>query len=165
MAEQHDQENIVEEHWLLNHTRTGTLLIVEDDTPLRRLLCKVVTDASYRILEAVNAQQALQLAAAYSNPIDLLLTDVMIPGMRGPELMDRLRHTRPGVKVLFISGYDRALIGDRVRDPAVAFLPKPFTPQALLKGINKLMGGPETQLELLIRRYSASADKRPTQWI
>jgi two-component system cell cycle sensor histidine kinase/response regulator CckA len=84
MAEQHDQENIVEEHWLRNHTRTGTLLIVEDDTPLRRLLCKVVTDASYRILEAVNAQQALQLAAAYSNPIDLLLTDVMIPGMRGP---------------------------------------------------------------------------------
>ena len=89
MAEHQAQENIAEERWLRDHTRTGTLLIVEDDAPLRRLLCKVVTDASYRILEAPNAQQALLLAAAYSNPIDLLLTDVTIPGMRGPELMDR----------------------------------------------------------------------------
>jgi two-component system cell cycle sensor histidine kinase/response regulator CckA len=165
MAEHQAQENIAEERWLRDRTRTGTLLIVEGDTQLRRLLCKVVTDASHRILEASNAQQALQLVAAYANPIDLLLTDVMIPGMHGPELMDRLRHSRPDVKVLFISGHDRGLIGDLVRDPAVAFLPKPFTPKALLNGINKLMASPETQLELLIRRYSASVDKRTTQWI
>jgi CheY-like chemotaxis protein len=120
-------------------SQMATVLVVEDETPLRQLVCKILTGARYQVLAAANGQEALLLAAHSAKPIDLLLTDVLMPGMSGPELMDKLRQSRPELVVLFMSGYDRELLGQRELGPALKFLPKPFTPQALLAVVNDLV--------------------------
>jgi signal transduction histidine kinase len=120
---------------------TGTVLLVEDETPLRKLVSRVLTGSRFHVLEAAHGQDALRLAAECAQPIDILLSDVLMPGMSGPELMDRLRQSRPEMLVLFMSGYDKELLGQRGADPMVRFVPKPFTPQALLAAVHELVGG------------------------
>jgi len=136
--------------------RSGTVLVVEDETALRKLVSKVLTGTRYRVLEASHGQEALALAADHGKPIDLLLTDVLMPGMSGPELMDHLRRTQSDMLVLFMSGYDRELLGKRAADPGVRFLPKPFTPQTLLATVNDLLGAGSG----IVRSRQASSKKR-----
>jgi CheY-like chemotaxis protein len=119
--------------------RAGSILLVEDEAPLRRLVMKVLTGAGYKVLEAVNGDEALALAARHSS-IDLVLTDVVMPGLSGPDLATRLLTDRPGLVVLFMSGYDRELIDNKSTERAASFLPKPFTPRALLEKIGELIG-------------------------
>jgi signal transduction histidine kinase/CheY-like chemotaxis protein len=120
-----------------NHS--GTLLVVEDETPLRRLICRILASVGYNILEAASGEEAFHLATQNGVAIDLLLTDVLMPGMSGADLMDKLRAHRSELTVLFMSGYDRELVGQRERLPGVAFLPKPFTPQTLTNTVRQML--------------------------
>jgi signal transduction histidine kinase/ActR/RegA family two-component response regulator len=122
--------------------RTGKILVVEDEVPLRRLVVKVLKGAGYEVIEAINGEEALALASRHPS-IDLVLSDVVMPVVSGPELIARLRTTRPELVVLFMSGYDRALIDHKTLEGAASFLPKPFSPRTLLARVAELIGGQE----------------------
>ena len=123
------------------HDDRKTVLIVEDERQLRRLIIELFTRAGYHVLEAACAEDARQLAERYSSPIHMLVTDVRMPGMGGPRLMDLLRQDRPQILVLFLSGYGQEMIGERIQHPGVAFLAKPFTALALLEKTQELLSG------------------------
>jgi two-component system, cell cycle sensor histidine kinase and response regulator CckA len=128
---------------------TETLLLVEDEEQVRVVACEILKDEGYRVLEAASPTEALTVAAAFSGPIDLLVTDVILPEMNGRVLSERLRRARPTLEVLFMSGYtDKALDPDGVLAPGSAFLQKPITPQALTSAVRRLLdSGPETRSE------------------
>jgi CheY-like chemotaxis protein len=93
------------------------------------------------VLEAEHGAQALEIMAARSEPVDLLLTDVIMPGISGRELADQLQRSHPGIKVLFMSGYtDEAISHHGVLVSGVAFLEKPFTPDILLRKVREILG-------------------------
>ena len=119
-------------------------MVVEDEAPLRRLVCTILAGAGYKVAEAANGSEALSLALQYRERIDVLLTDVVMPGISGPDLVERLRASRRDLIVIFMSGYDQNLLDKPVPEKAV-FLPKPFTPDALLARIAEVMGESETR--------------------
>lgn len=109
-----------------------TILLVEDDSGVRELLRQVLSRLGYTLLEARNGQEALRLIADYADPIHLLLTDVIMPGISGKALAEALAHIRPDLKRLFMSGYtDEAIVQHGVLDSGMAFLQKPFSPMTL----------------------------------
>jgi DNA-binding NtrC family response regulator len=111
---------------------TETLLIVEDDEAVRLLTRVMLEKAGYRVFDAGNPQQAEALFAENPRLFDLLLTDVIMPGLSGPKLFERLDRLRPGLKVLYVSGYtDDAMAHQGQLDPGVGFLQKPFTADEL----------------------------------
>jgi two-component system cell cycle sensor histidine kinase/response regulator CckA len=115
----------------------ANILVVEDDGPLRELLRLTLESGDYHVAVAADGAEALRLVERQSLPIALLVSDVVMPGMAGPELARRLAASRAGLKVLLLSGYprDRALL-----DPQVAFLQKPFHPRSLLATVRELLG-------------------------
>jgi CheY-like chemotaxis protein len=115
---------------------SATILVVEDEAPLRNLLENVLTERGFRVLAAPDGPQAVALAQAEPGKIDLLLTDVRMPGMDGFELHERLREMRGDMKVLFISGY---ALGRALYHP---FLAKPFRPAALVRKVHEVLAGP-----------------------
>ncbi len=117
-----------------------TILLVEDDAEVRRLTQRVLQGQGYTLLSAQNGQEAIQLAAQHPAPIGLLLTDVVMPGMSGKALAEKLSLIQPNLKMLFISGYtDNAIAHHRVLDPEVAFLQKPFSPKALSGKVRQVL--------------------------
>ena len=119
---------------------TETILLVDDTDPVRRLARDVLSGAGYRVLEAGGADEALQLAGAQASSIDLLVTDVVMPGHSGMELADRLRTSRSNVRVLYISGYtDAAIVRGGLLAENAAFLQKPFTPDDLLRKVRQVL--------------------------
>src|SRR5574341_1457167 len=117
-----------------------TVLLVEDEKAVRTLARQSLEQFGYRVLESGSGQQALLLAQGYREPIDLLLTDVVMPGMSGRELAERLTRVRPGLRVLYTSGYtDSAIVHHGVLDPGVAYLPKPYTPDAVARKVRELL--------------------------
>ena len=127
-----------------------TLLIVEDQGEVRRLALSILKGSGYRLLEAENAEQALQLSAGYAGGIDLLITDVIMPGLNGRQLADRLANERPGLKVLYTSGYAADVIAlEGSLEPGMAYLPKPFGAAQLAAKVREVLGagrGPSTLL-------------------
>ncbi len=120
-----------------------TLLVVEDDDPIRGLAVLVLREHGYRVLEARDAAGALAVMRGEMDAIDLLVTDVVLPGMSGSELAECLSSLRPRTRVLFISGYTAGSAGlTRIPGEGVRFLPKPFTPEALLRGIREILDVP-----------------------
>jgi signal transduction histidine kinase len=118
-----------------------TVLVAEDEPLVRVLVRKTLTQAGYRVLEAGGGEEALQLAARHDGTIHLLVTDVVMPGMSGRELMRRLAEVRPSVKVLYMSGYsDEAVERHGVLDPGTAFMQKPFTPSVLARRVREVLG-------------------------
>ncbi len=117
---------------------SGTILVAEDEAPLRRLIATTLATAGYHVLPAASGEEALALASP-SQRIDLLLTDVIMPGMSGPELVSRFHATRPGCPILYLSGYDNDLIDQKTLESTASFLPKPFMPRALLTRIAELL--------------------------
>jgi DNA-binding response OmpR family regulator len=112
---------------------SGTLLVVDDQQALRAAICDTLLEQGYNPIEARDGLDALDLAARYQGAIQLLLTDVVIPRMSGPELAQRLRAARPEMRALFMSGYPDETISRHGLDVAsVSFIQKPFTPDALL---------------------------------
>jgi len=118
---------------------TSTILVVEDDTSVRRYTAKVLADAGYALLEAADAAQAFEIAQRHNGPIDLLLTDMVMPGAPGTELATRLRATYPEVRVLLVSGYSELLVQDRFPDKTFHYLQKPFSPDQLTRAVNGLL--------------------------
>jgi CheY-like chemotaxis protein len=118
-----------------------TVLLVEDHAEVRRLALRILQSNGYRLLEAANGPDALALSRNHAGPIHLLLTDVVMPGMTGRELATRLLKMRPGVKVLYVSGYTADVIGRAgVLEPDVAYLPKPFSPAQLSIKVREVLG-------------------------
>ncbi len=114
---------------------SAKILFVEDDSMLRRLGTAVLSQAGYDVISAPDGEQALDLAVE-SNHLDLLVTDVLMPGMNGSELAERLTTLRPGLPVLFVSGFtEDLLISDGRLTEGVELLAKPYTPDALLERV------------------------------
>lgn len=120
--------------------RTGTILLVEDQAAIRMLLEDVLSEAGHRILAAADGRAALELATEYTGAVDLLITDVVMPEMSGPDLASRITPLRPSVIVLYMSGYtDHALLHRGAIEQGAAFLQKPFLPESLLSKIDELL--------------------------
>ncbi len=117
-----------------------TILIVEDHAPVRELVRQILQRQGYILLEAQNGQEALRLIANYADPIHLLLTDVVMPGLSGKALAEEAAHLRPDMKILFMSGYtDETITHHGVIERGVAFLQKPFTPTALARKVRAVL--------------------------
>ncbi|MEO8294575.1 MAG: response regulator [Gemmatimonadota bacterium] len=120
---------------------TETILLVEDEVAVRRLASRVLRQQGYVVLEATNGREALRLVEQHKPRLDLLVTDVVMPGMSGPELATRLTGQHPMLKVLYISGYADEALGQRgILNEGVDFLQKPFTPQDLTRRIREGLG-------------------------
>ena len=127
---------------------TETVLLVEDEPQVRAIVRMTLSRHGYRVLEAQNAGEAFLICEQHQTRIDLLLSDVVMPRMSGPELADRLLAMRPQLRVLFVSGYTESSF-KRLTAPdgagaAGAFLAKPFTPDALLRKVREVLDGPRS---------------------
>ncbi len=120
-----------------------TVLVAEDEPALRRMVEEVLTDGGYEVLAAPDPEQALAIAAAHAGTIHLLLTDVVMPGMSGREVAERLTSGRPQMRVLYMSGYtDEALGRHGILGQGLHFIQKPFAPGALLGRIREVLDAP-----------------------
>jgi len=115
---------------------TETVLVVEDQLHVRKLTCAILEELGYQILEASHGEEALRLAAMHKGPLDLVLTDVIMPGMHGPELANRLKRTRQ-LRVLFMSGYSGSIESED--DPEVGHIRKPFTADILARKVREVL--------------------------
>ena len=118
-----------------------TVLVVEDQEAVRELTKTVLEAYGYRVFEATNGDEALAFVKQHSDEIHLLLTDVILPGMNGKDLSERLRRLRPKLKVLFTSGYTAEVVGRRgVTERDLAYLPKPVSPETLVAKVRDVLG-------------------------
>jgi CheY-like chemotaxis protein len=117
-----------------------TVLVVEDEEIVRDLVCAVLEEEGYNVICAADGLEALDVAGKFDGNIHLLVTDVIMPHMNGPELATKLSELRPDMKVLYVSGYSDNDIGDHgVLDPRFELLQKPFSPQALARKIRDVI--------------------------
>jgi PAS domain S-box-containing protein len=132
---------------------TETILLVEDEEVVRGLTRKILMQAGYSVLDAKGGDEAIRLCQAHAGPIDLLLTDVVMPEISGKEVADRLLELRPSIRVLYMSGYtDEAIVQHGVLDANVKFIQKPFTWVGLTRKVR----------EVLNRKTSLSTDYTDT---
>lgn len=123
-----------------SQTGTETILLVEDEEIVRNLASQILSERGYQVLEADHPEQALKISAQFDRPIDLILTDVIMPGMNGKELVKTLCSQRPGIKVLFMSGYtDESILQLDVSGPGAKFIQKPFNDEALLEKVRGIL--------------------------
>jgi len=118
------------------------ILLVDDDLAVMRFAARVLSSRGYAVLEASSPNQAIDIAKQHEGTIDLLLTDIVMPGGTGRALAMTLRESSPGLKVLFMSGYTtEAIVDCAMLDPAVAFIGKPFTAQHLAEKVRETIDG------------------------
>jgi len=117
-----------------------TILVVDDDAWVRALARDVLAADGYRVLEAADGPDAVRVASEHPGPIHLLLTDVVMPGMNGCELAAGLAARRPGMKVMFMSAYDRDFLVARGLDPTGPVITKPFTIEYLARRVGMVLG-------------------------
>jgi signal transduction histidine kinase len=118
----------------------GCVLVVEDEEDVRKYAVEVLESHGYTVLPAADGETALQLAAGYAETIDLLITDVVLPGINGREVAEQLRTQRPGIRVLYKSGYARDVIARHgVLAPEVEYLAKPYSPADLLSRVQQIL--------------------------
>ncbi len=117
-----------------------TILVLEDEPRVRKLICEVLTGRGYRVLEAVRGEEAIRIAEEHGGGIQLLLTDVVMPEMSGPQALEQMRSRYPHLKVLFMSGYtDEAMRHHGILDSGAPFLQKPFLPEALARKVREVL--------------------------
>jgi PAS domain S-box-containing protein len=121
----------------------GHVLVVEDQAEVRSLTCRILQAGGYSVTSAANGDEALRLAESCDVAIDLLLTDVVMPGMTGPELAARMRSGRPGLKVLFMSGYSDGGSMHGLTGAVRPYLQKPFAPAQLTATVLEILGSPQ----------------------
>jgi two-component system cell cycle sensor histidine kinase/response regulator CckA len=123
-------------------TGVGTLLLVEDEDAVRLFGARALRNKGYKVLEAKNGENALEVMAQAGGPVDLVITDVVMPVLDGPELVKRVRESNPSMKVIFISGYAEDSFRAKVsQDADIHFLPKPFSLQQLAGKVKEVMAG------------------------
>ena len=133
------QEAEVQDHRDL--TGAGTLLLVEDEDAVRAFSARALRNKGYNVLEANSGETALEILARQEDPIDLLVTDVVMPRLDGPSLVKEVRQTRPDLKVIFISGYAEDSFRKRLdEDTGIHFLPKPFSLKQLAGKVKEVLG-------------------------
>jgi CheY-like chemotaxis protein len=115
-----------------------TILLVEDEEAVRAVAL-LILQRHYTVLEARDGEEALEVSRRWAEPIDLLLTDVLMPRLNGQQLADRLRPERPGMRILFMSGCTGEVNLDAPDQPAGAFLSKPFTPDTLVHKVREVL--------------------------
>ena len=119
---------------------TETILVVEDDKLLREFICEVLMTNGYSIISASNGSEALDLALQHKNKIDLLLTDVVMPGMSGRTLAAQMMESHPAMKILYMSGYtENAIVHHSVLDRGVELIQKPFTIGMLARKVREIL--------------------------
>jgi two-component system, cell cycle sensor histidine kinase and response regulator CckA len=117
-----------------------TVLVVEDDAFVRNLVCRILRQRGCTVLDAANGKAALAIAREYGGDIHLVITDVVMPGMSGKDLIAQLEGMRPGIKTLYVSGYtDKAVVHHGILDSDAAFLQKPFTTENLMQKIQEVI--------------------------
>ncbi len=118
----------------------GTILVVEDQPEVRSVVHEALSRHGYRVLMATNGSEALDIAVAHADRIDLLITDVVMPGLSARELADRFRRRHPKGRVLYMSGYtDDSVVRRGILEQSVEFIQKPFTPAGLLRRIREVL--------------------------
>ena len=127
--------------------KAETILVVEDEEVVRLLLCSVLSEVGYEVLCAATPSAAIELASEHPTPIQLLVTDVVMPEMHGPVLARALSTAQPGMKVLFVSGYSENDISDQgVIEPDLEVLQKPFTQQMLVRKVQVILENETAQI-------------------
>jgi two-component system, cell cycle sensor histidine kinase and response regulator CckA len=117
-----------------------SILLVEDDTLVRRVAVEVLTRAGYQVVEASNGREALQIFGEQEGRLHLMVTDVVMPGMSGRDLADKLADLNANIKVLFMSGYtENAVVHHGILEPGLAFIQKPFTPLDLARKVREVL--------------------------
>jgi CheY-like chemotaxis protein/anti-sigma regulatory factor (Ser/Thr protein kinase) len=119
-----------------------TILLVEDEAVVRHLVAEILETSGYTVLQAGDGPSALELLRRHQGALDLLVTDVVMPGMSGPEVAKAVTSMRPGTHVLYTSGYTDSAIGHHgVLEPGIAFLQKPFNAQELNRKVRAVIDG------------------------
>jgi CheY-like chemotaxis protein len=119
------------------------ILLVEDEEPVRAFAARTLRAFGYEVLEAADGATALVIATRRADDIGLLLTDVIMPGLQGHQLVSRLRDTQPTLPVLFVSGFaDNPVIEPLISTGDAAFLSKPFTADALARAVRRVLDAP-----------------------
>jgi PAS domain S-box-containing protein len=120
-----------------------TILLVEDEAVVRELVAEILETTGYTVLQAGDGPSALELLRRHADPVELLVTDVVMPGMSGPEVAQAVTAMRPGMQVLYTSGYTDSAIGHHgVLEPGIAFLQKPFSADDLTSKVRLLLDAP-----------------------
>jgi len=122
---------------------TETVLVVEDEDMVREIIHHILVDYGYNVLEPHNPQEALQVCDRFEGTIHLMVTDVVMPGMSGRELAEKVTSRYTNMKVLYISGYtDNVIVHHGILDSGVSFLPKPFTPYSFARKVREVLDSP-----------------------
>jgi two-component system cell cycle sensor histidine kinase/response regulator CckA len=124
-----------------DNSKAPTILLVDDEQSVRAIVVKILRRANYRVLEAENGEAALRISESHPDPIDLLISDMYMPGLRGPEVAKALAPKRPGLRVLFMSGYAEQDSRSGV-PPGANFLNKPFSGKELAAAVEAVLKGP-----------------------
>jgi signal transduction histidine kinase len=120
-------------------TGAETILLVEDEARVRKLIAGVLTSRGYTVLEAARGEEAIRLARTHERPVDLAVVDVVMPEMSGPDLIRQIAPLRPGMRVLYISGHTEEAIAHHGIPESGAFLPKPFLPDTLAAKVREVL--------------------------
>jgi CheY-like chemotaxis protein len=142
-AEQPVDQGILRSHADGDHRGSECLLVTEDDAAMRRLLSKMLGRAGYEVLLAADGDEALEIAGSKADAIDLLLTDLIMPGMSGKHLADEFRARHGHIRVLYMSGYADDALGERHLDDSVHFIQKPFGSFELRRKVRDLLDAPD----------------------
>jgi two-component system, cell cycle sensor histidine kinase and response regulator CckA len=135
-----ESDSNVEQKPKREYRGSETILVVEDDASVRELSCLILREQGYTVLSAPNGIEALDAARKYSGHIDLVVTDVVMPGMSGREFVLQLESSMPGIKALYVSGYaDNAIVHHGMLDANLAFLQKPFDAESLARKVREVI--------------------------
>ena len=151
------------------HEESGTVLVVDDDEAICYFVRRVLEDARYRVLEAHDAEEALEICGRRLERIDLLLTDVMMPRLSGRALVERAATLRPRMKVIYMSGNVDFLLNQGVLTPDMACLRKPFTRMEVLEKVREVSGPSERRQHMVCPRCSSKnirrSERRWLDWL
>jgi two-component system cell cycle sensor histidine kinase/response regulator CckA len=129
------------------HPDPKTILVVDDELSVLTVVKCMLESGDYNVLLASSADAALRIVSNYEVAIDLLITDVIMPDMQGPDLAKAILALRPELQVLFISGYaDSDVVRIKVLNHSLSFLPKPFTPDGLLETVERVLNAPGSRM-------------------
>ena len=121
-------------------TGKGTILVVEDEDPVRMFASRALTNKGYHVLEAASGEAGLEILKTYEGKIDLLISDVIMPTMDGPTLVKEARKDMPDLPVIFVSGYAEDVFRKSLEAEEFQFLPKPFSLNDLAEQVKSILG-------------------------